>query len=110
MSLTRPISGFAPLTSSQLPLHGAETFAPANPGFAKEKIVPSLRGQLGQGLSVDARLYVLRQLMLRATVSQEMLNPWQVEVNDDDTVVTLARDARIRFRHAPATFWSDLGN
>jgi len=108
MSLTKQISEFAPVATPSLPLHGAHTFAPVTSAFAEENIVPSLRGQLGRGLSVEARLYVLRQLMLRATVPQEMLNSWKVEVNDDATFVSLARDARIRFRHAPATFWRDL--
>jgi len=64
--------------------------------------------QLEGGVSRAARLYALRHLMLRSAVPQELLNAWKVEVNDDVTVVALSRDMKIRFRHAPATFWRDL--
>jgi hypothetical protein len=46
--------------------------------------------------------------MLRTAIPQEIQNSWKVKVNKDATVLTLGRNARIRFRHAPATFWRDL--
>jgi len=70
----------------------------------------SFKVQLERGISAAARLYALRQLAHRAAIPHELLNSWKVEVNNDATVLTLGRDARIRFRHAPATFWHDLVN
>jgi len=70
----------------------------------------SCKVQLERGISAAARQYALRQLAHRAAIPHELLNSWKVEVNNDATVLTLGRDARIRFRHAPATFWHDLIN
>ena len=79
-------------------------------GDAAEANSPSSKVQLGRGISRAARLYALRQLAHRAAIPHELLNSWKVEVKDDATVLTLGRDARIRFRHAPATFWPELVN
>ncbi len=110
MNLSKQVSDLAWVTTPPVPLGGAQTFAPVTSGLAGEKFVPFLGVQLGRGLSADARLYALRQLALRAAIPQELLDSWTVEVSDDATVVTLGRDAKIRFRHAPATFWHDLVN
>src|SRR5712672_3335692 len=103
MNPSKKVSDLAWVTTPPVPLGGAQMFAPVTSGLAGQKFAPFFRVQLGRGLSVDARLYALRQLARRAAIPQELLNSWKVEVNDDATVVTLARDARIRFRHAPAT-------
>src|SRR5258706_7926890 len=110
MSLLRQISDFAQVAIPPVPLYDSQTSAPVTSGFAEEKSVPSPRVELQRGFSVDSRLYAFRQLLLRAAVPQELLKSWKMEVNDDATVLTLGRDARIRFRHAPATFWRDLVN
>jgi hypothetical protein len=110
MSLSKQISDPAWIATPPVPLGGAQMFAPVTSGLAGEKFLPSFRVQMERGLSPAARLYALRQLAYRAAIPQELLNSWIVEVKDDATVVTLSRDARIRFRHAPATFWQDLVN
>src|SRR5258708_19583278 len=110
MSLSRQIPDFAQVAIPPVPLYDSQTSAPVTSGLAEEKSVPSPRVELQRGLSVDSRLYALRQLLLRAAVPQELLKSWKMEVNDDAAVLTLGRDARIRFRHAPATFWHDLVN
>src|SRR5258708_12606094 len=110
MSLSRQIPDLAQVAIPPVPLYDSQTSAPVTSGLAEEKSVPSPRVELQRGLSVDSRLYALRQLLLRAAVPQELLKSWKMEVNDDATVLTLGRDARIRFRHAPATFWHDLVN
>jgi hypothetical protein len=73
-----------------------------------EANAPPSKVQLEHGISPAARLYALQQLAHRAAIPHELLNSWKVEVNNDATVLTLGRDARIRFRHAPATFWHEL--
>ena len=109
MSLAKQICDLAPATIPPVALHG-----PRQPSVlldeSIETISPSSKVPLERGLSREARLYALRQLMLRATVPQEMLDSWQVEVNDDATVVTLGCNGQVRFRHAPATFWHKLVN
>jgi len=109
MSLAKQISGLECSTTPPVALYGSQALEPGVLlGNPTEAISPSSKIQLERGVSRAARLYTLRQLMLRAAVPQEMLNSWKVEVNDAATVVTLDRNARIRFRHAPATFWRDL--
>jgi len=109
MNLAKQISGFECSTISPAALYGSPALQPGvSLGDPTEAISPSSKIQLEHGVSRAARLYALQQLMLRAAVPQEMLNSWKVEVNDDATVVTSGRNARIRFRHAPATFWRDL--
>ncbi len=110
MNLSKQVSDLAWVTTPPVPLGGAQTFAPVTSGLAGEKFVPFLGVQLGRGLSADARLYALRQLVRRAAIPQELFDSWTVEVSDDATIMTLDRYARIRFRHAPATFWHDLVN
>lgn len=109
MSLAKQISDFASCAAPPLVLHGSQSLGR---GVLLEDplqtISPSSKLPAELGLSREARLYSLRQLMLRSTVPQGMLNSWQVEVNDDATVVTLGCHGRIRFRHAPATFWRNL--
>src|SRR6267143_687005 len=109
MSLAKQVSDFAPVTTPPVALYGSQALEPGVLlGNPTEAISPSSKIHLERGISRAGRLYALRQLMFRAAVPREMLNSWKVEVNDDATVVTLARDARILFRHAPATFWRDL--
>jgi len=110
MNLSKQVSDLAGVTTPPVPLGGAQTFAPVTSGLPGQKFVPFFRVQLGRGLSVDARLYALRQLVRRAAIPQELFDSWTVEVSDDATIMTLDRYARIRFRHAPATFWHDLVN
>ena len=109
MSLVKQISDFAPSAPPAVVLHGAQSLGP---GVLVDDsitaILPSSKLRRELSLSREARLYALRQLMLRTAGLQEMLNSWQVEVKNDATVVTLGRNGQIRFRHAPATFWHDL--
>jgi len=108
MSLAKQISSLECSTTPPVALHGSKTLDPGVLlGDSTEAISPSSKIQLERGVSRTARLYALRQLMLRAAVPQEIVNSWKVEVSDDATVVGLD-NARIRFRHAPATFWCDL--
>jgi hypothetical protein len=107
MNLARQIFG-PECSTTTVPLSGSPGLRPeASSADPAEGTSPS-KVQLERGVSAAARVYALRQLMLRTAVPQVMLNSWKVEVNDDATVVALARDARIRFRHAPATFWHDV--
>jgi len=111
MSLAKQISDFAPVTTPPVVLYGSQSSEPSvSLGDRTKAVSPSSKIQLERGVGRQARLYALRQLMLRSAVPQEMVNSWKVEVSDDATVVRLGRDARIRFRHAPATFWRDLVN
>ena len=109
MSLAKQISGPECSTTPLLALHGSQALEPgASLGDPVEAILPSSKVQLQRGVSRAARLYALRQVMLRSAVPQEVFNSWRVEVDGNATVVTLGRDARILFRHAPATFWRNL--
>src|SRR5467141_1762142 len=111
MSLAKQISGLQCSATPEVVLYGSQALHPqtssADPAEAN---APSSKVQLERGVSPAARLYALRQLAHRAAIPHELLNSWKVEVNNDATVLTLGRDARIRFRHAPATFWHDLLN
>jgi hypothetical protein len=110
MILAKQISGLE-CSTTPVALYGPHPLRPerlsAEPA---EAISPSSKVQLECGFSGAARLYALRQLMLRSAVPHEILNSWKVEVTDDATVLTLGSNARIRIRHAPATFWHDLVN
>lgn len=109
MSFSKQILDLEGVKTPLAPLHGSQTLAPAHvsSGIPREWSLPSFRVELGSGPSAEARLYALRQLAFRSAVHQELLDSWRVEVSNDATVVTFG-DARIRFRHAPATFWSEL--
>ena len=107
MNLTRQISGSEPVTVLPVALGRSQSRA-VSWDESIEAASPSSKVQLQRGVSRAARLYALRQLMLRAGVPPEMLNSWKVRVNDGVTVLSLRRDAQIRFRHAPAPFWCDL--
>src|SRR5260370_40826630 len=78
---------------------------PDDPGEAN---APPSKVQLEHGISPAARLYALQQLAHRAAIPHELLNSWKGEANNDATVLKLGGDARIRFRHAPPTFWHEL--
>src|SRR6266436_8426430 len=111
MSLAKQISGLQCSATPEVVLYGSQALntqtSSADPAEAN---APSSKVQLEHGISPAARLYALRQLAHRAAIPHELLNSWKVEINNDATVLTLGRDARIRFRHAPATFWHDLVN
>jgi len=113
MSLAKQISGLEGSATPQEALYDSHALrlqvppvdlAEANSPCSSFKI------QLERGISPAARLYALRQLAHRAAIPHELFKSWRVEVDNDATVLTLSRDARIRFRNAPATFWHDLGN
>jgi hypothetical protein len=109
MSLAKQISALATCVAPPVALHVSQSLGPgALLDDPVEVIWRSSKVRRDLSLSREARLYAVRQLVLRAAGPQEMLNSWQVEVNDDATVVTLGCHGRIRFRHAPATFWHNL--
>src|SRR5260370_25661386 len=109
MSLAKQISGFECSAMPQVVLCGAHGWRPEVPSDdPAEANAPPSKVQLEHGISPAARLYALQQLAHRAAIPHELLNSWKVEVNNDATVLMLGRDARIRFRHAPATFWHEL--
>src|SRR4029077_5188827 len=111
MSFAKQISGLDCSAVPQVALYGSHALRPEEPcRDPAEANSPSSKFQLERGISPAARLYALRQLAHRAAIPRELLNSCKVEVNNDATVLTLSRDARIRFRHAPATFWHDLVN
>ena len=109
MSFSKQIPDVERVATPLAPLHGSQMLVPppVSSRIRKEGILPSLRVQMGRGLSAEARLYAFRELAFRSAIRRELLDSWSVEVSDDATVVTLG-DARIRFRHAPSTFWSEL--
>jgi len=113
MSLGKQISGLERSAMPEVASYGSHALRlqlpPADPAEATSPS-SSFKVHLERGVSPAARLYALRQLAHRAAIPHELLNSWKVEVNNDATVLTLGRDARIRFRHAPATFWHDLVN
>jgi hypothetical protein len=108
MNLAKQVSGPECSTTPPAQSYLSRAFRTEAPSCDAAEGIASSRVQLDRGPSVAARLYAFRQLMLRTAAPQEMLNSWKVKVNDDATVLTLGRNARIRFRHAPATFWRDL--
>jgi hypothetical protein len=112
MSLAKQISDLECSTTPPTTVYGSQASLEPDvwSGAPAKVISPSSTVQLQCGVSREARLYALRQLLVRTAVPQEVLNSWKVEVNDDATVVMLGRNERIRFRHAPATFWRDLLN
>jgi hypothetical protein len=113
MSLAKQISGLECSAMPEVVLYGSQALRPQAPSDDPAEVnapSSSFKVQLERGISPAARLYALRQLAHRAAIPHELLNLWKVEVKDDATVLTLGRDARIRFRHAPATFWHDLVN
>src|SRR5882762_4061388 len=111
MSLPKQISGLECSAMPRVALYGSHVLRPEEPPVDLAEVnSPSSKIQLERGVSPAARRYALRQLALRAAIPHELLNSWKMEVNNDATVLTLGRDARIRFRHAPATFWHDLVN
>src|ERR1700692_4358507 len=113
MSLAKQISGHECSATPHVALLGSHALRPqVSYGDAAEANSPSssFKVQLERGISPAARLYALRPLAHRAAMPHELLKSWKVEVKNDATVLTLGRDARIRFRHAPATFWHDLVN
>src|SRR3981189_560213 len=109
MSLSKQISAVECCMTPQVSLYGSQAPS-AEVSFDQSTILPSSKVRLEWGLSPAARVYAFRQLAHRAAIPQELLNSWKVEVTDDATVVTLGCDAKIIFRHAPATFWHDLVN
>ena len=109
MSLVKQISAFPPCVAPPVALHSCQSLGPGVLLDGPiEAIWPSSKVRQDLSLSREARLYALRQLMLRTAGPQEILNSWQVEINDDATVVRLGSRGRIRFLHAPATFWHNL--
>ena len=109
MSLSKQISAVECCMTPQVSLYGSQAPS-AEVSFDQSTILPSSKVRQEWGVSPAARVYAFRQLAHRATIPQELLNSWKVEVTDDATVVTLGCDAKIIFRHAPATFWHDLVN
>ena len=113
MSLAKQISGLECSARPEVVLYGSQALRPQAPCDDPAEVnapSSSFKVQLERGISPAARLYALRQWAHRAAIPHELLNSWKVEVKNDATVLTLRRDARIRFRHAPATFWHDLVN
>jgi len=58
--------------------------------------------------TLEARRYAARQLIMRSGAPADLLQNWELEVNDSETVLHLDPNTRVRFRHAPGTFWRDL--
>ena len=110
MSLAKQISGVQCSATPEVVLYDSQALRTQTSSADPAEATAPSKVHLERGVSPAARLYALRQLAHRAAIPHELLNSWKVEVNNDATVLTLGRDARIRFRHAPATFWHDLVN
>src|SRR5258708_24720616 len=110
MSLAKQISGLQCSATPEVVLYDSQALRTQTSSADPAEATAPSKVHLERGVSPAARLYALRQLAHRAAIPHELLNSWKVEVNNDATVLTLGRDARIRFRQAPATFWHDLVN